>query len=150
VVASLEDQKQPASGKGRLEGAGLLFADGQTIGGSLAFDAKSEKATPINSVKAAEIALFTCRAGTTVSDLMGKMDSGQIMANGGGANGETGINAQEQAAFAATQVLINGGTIKEAKHAAEQAIRSFPNDANDETEYIYIPSGAGRGTSGKN
>lgn len=101
-TAKPEDQKQADQG-GTLIGQGLKFSNGESVGGTL-INTDTEKLVSVNNIKASGIALFTCRSGNTVNELMSQMNGGGLIVNNGGADGKSKIHAQEDAAYAATKL----------------------------------------------
>ncbi len=89
----------------------------------------------VDKVKADNVLLFTCDSGKVPTEILSRMDvGGEVIQNGGGANGASSVKYQEEAAYAATSKILNGGTMKEAQTAAQNAINksTIPNEDKDD------------------
>ena len=134
-VAESKAVKQSTATGSRLGGMGLSFSNG-TFQGNVALPDNS-LGQPVDTVKADNVLLFTCDSGTVPTEIWSRMDvGGEVIQNGGGPNGASSVKYQEEAAYAATSKLINGGSMKEAQTAAQNAINKSTIPTQDKGDVI--------------
>ncbi len=135
-AADPDSNKRSTATGSRLEGLGLQFSDG-IFHRNVAVKV-GEHDQPVDKVKADNVLLFTCDSGSAPTEILSRMDvGGEVIQNGGGPNGASSLLFQEEAAYAATSKLINGGSMKDAQTAAQNAINKSTIPQEDKGDVIW-------------